>query len=151
MYKFIFYLFALIVFFLPVIAQAKTYVVEIKNPLQEDVKGRTVCDESQVPCFMTLEFKNNKGVNDYIDIAMNFDSRTAYFQFMHDRRYLTVTSIGEKSLAVPLQNGEGKAETILFMPNPNDEQSRYDIHAVLKISGGILAKLAISIRTENSN
>jgi hypothetical protein len=95
------------------------------------------CNEENRPCFLTIQSseKSIQGEKNYIDIAMNFHVREAWFQFMQNRRYLPFSTNGETLLKIPFaKDGVGAKQVMLLDPDSIAPPSRPVIRSGKKIA-----------------
>lgn len=96
-------------------ALSKTYKVEIHQNFPQKTSATTICNEEDKICFMTLMEEANAKTSHYLDVAMTFDSGTAYFQFMKNREYLMVSDYLSRNFALVLdENAHAKGNAKLY-------------------------------------
>ena len=125
-------------------AWAETYKVTVKNTdtKQSDISV-FLCDGVELCLFEVPGTGQNK-----INVAMRFESENVYIQFMRNGHYLATTSVGNKTLDVPLKEFSKGHAVKLYRLHPaaeGDQQDHFRSSPVLRILNDVVTELEISV------
>lgn len=131
-------------------AQAATYKIQILEIPVEQKAFDILCSEEDRPCIATIPlYKNNRDrENIFLQVAIEFNSGAAFFQFAAGDQSLAITSIGGQRLEIPLQNTAVQKKVILYKPHPLLQKNDLRSTPVLRVSRDIVTSLIIFITPE---